>query len=133
MESTLLLIKPDAVKRKVAAKILDMVENHEGLEIKQLKLMTLTKDKAEEHYYEHIGRPYYEDLMAFITSGPLYALEVAGDDAVMKIRELCGKTDPKLAAPGTIRAKYATATNRNVVHSSDSPQNAIRELKVFFG
>ncbi|MEI7941608.1 MAG: nucleoside-diphosphate kinase [Candidatus Riflemargulisbacteria bacterium] len=133
MERTLVLIKPDAVKRRVVANILDMFESHTELEIKQLKLMTLTYEKAYEHYGEHEGKPFFEDLMQFITSGPLYAIEIIGDNAISDVRKLCGSTNPLEAAPGTIRARYATATNRNVVHSSDSPENAKRELNVFFG
>lgn len=133
MESTLVLIKPDAVKRRVVANILDMFESHTELEIKQLKLMTLTYEKAYEHYGEHDGKPFFEDLMQFITSGPLYAIEIIGENAIADVRKLCGATNPLEAAPGTIRARYATATNRNVVHSSDSIQSAQRELKVFFG
>jgi nucleoside-diphosphate kinase len=110
-----------------------MFESHTELEIKQLKLMTLTYEKAYEHYGEHDGKPFFEDLMQFITSGPLYAIEIIGENAIADVRKLCGKTNPLEAAPGTIRARYATATNRNVVHSSDSPENAQRELKVFFG
>ncbi len=133
METTLVLIKPDAVKRRVVANILDMFESHTELEIKQLKLMTLTFEKAYEHYGEHDGKPFFEDLMQFITSGPLYAIEIIGENAIADVRRLCGATNPLVAAPGTIRARYATSTNRNVVHSSDSIESAQRELKVFFG
>jgi nucleoside-diphosphate kinase len=133
MESTLVLIKPDAVKRKVAGKILDMIENYEDLQIEKLCLMTLTKEKAMEHYKEHFGKSFFDDLIGFITSGPLYSMEVKGDNAITKVRALCGATNPKEAEPWTIRAKYAESKQRNVVHSSDSVESAVRELKVFFG
>ncbi len=133
MQNTLVLIKPDSVKRRIAGNILDVFESHTEIEIKQMKLMTLTKEKAYEHYGEHDGKPFFEDLMQFITSGPLYALEIIGSNAIADVRTLCGATNPANAAPGTIRSRYATVTERNVVHSSDSPENAAREIKVFFG
>jgi nucleoside-diphosphate kinase len=132
MEKTLLLIKPDAVERQIAGKILDVIENCEGLSITKLKLMKLTIEKAKEHYKEHNGKSFFDGLIEFITSGNLYALELTGDNAIAITREICGATDPKQAKAWTIRAQFADSKERNVVHSSDSVESANRELAIFF-
>ncbi len=131
-ERTLVLIKPDAVRRGLIGAILARFE-HKGLAIERLELRTLTRETAETHYGEHRDKPFYSDLVDFITSGPLVAMVVAGEGAVAHVRTLMGATNPADAAPGTIRGDHATAITENLVHGSDSPDSAAREIALFFG
>ncbi|MHB8147679.1 MAG: nucleoside-diphosphate kinase [Vulcanimicrobiaceae bacterium] len=131
METTLLLCKPDAVSRGLAGEIIARLERR-GYLIAAMKLMQLSGDKAREHYAEHKDRPFFGDLVSFITSGPLVALAVEGENAIDGCRQLMGATDPLNAAPGTIRADFAQTIGRNLVHGSDSKTSAERELKIFF-
>ena len=131
MERTLILFKPDAVERKLCGCLLERIER-KGLQIIALKMMRLPRELAMQHYSEHRGKDFFEDLVAFITSGPLVALIVAGDNAIASMRALMGSTDPAKAAPGTIRSDYATSVRYNVVHGSDSPDSAAREIALFF-
>ena len=131
-ERTLVLIKPDAVRRGLIGAILAHFE-HKGLAIERLELRTLTRETAETHYGEHRDKPFYSDLVDFITSGPLVAMVVAGEGAVAHVRTLMGATNPADAAPGTIRGDHATAITENLVHGSDSPDSAAREIALFFG
>lgn len=131
MERTLLLIKPDAVKRRLAGTIISRVER-KGLGIISARLFTLDERLASEHYAEHHDKPFFGELIAFITSGPLWALAVEGPEAVRVIREMMGPTNPLDAPPGTIRGDYGTVITENLVHGSDSTESAARELELFF-
>ena len=131
MEKTLVLIKPDAYKKHHTGDIIKRYED-EGLIILAMRLMKMTKEVAAKHYEEHIGRPYYAELESFMTSGPIVAMVLAGKDVTRKVRDLNGKTDPKEAAPGTIRQLYAASKGENAVHASDSPESAAREIHIFF-
>jgi nucleoside-diphosphate kinase len=131
IERTLILCKPDAVSRGLVGEILARIERR-GYIISGLKLMQLDGDRAREHYGEHKDKPFFGGLVSFITSGPLVALAVEGEDVVDGCRQLIGATNPLAAAPGSIRADYAQAIGRNLVHGSDSNASAERELKIFF-
>lgn len=132
MERTFLMIKPDGVQRGLIGEIVGRFER-KGFTLIASKLMTVSKEKAEAHYAEHHGRPYYDDLMSFITSGPVFAMVWQGDQVIAISRQMMGKTNTLEAAPGTIRGEFAVHTNRNIIHGSDSPENAVREINIFFG
>jgi nucleoside-diphosphate kinase len=132
IESTLLIIKPDGVRRRLIGEILRRVEEA-GLVIEDLRMETIDRATAEEHYGEHREKPFYAELVEFITGGPVVLAEVTGDDAISVWRTLMGPTDPADAPPGTIRGDFASVITENVVHGSDSPDSAARELKLFFG
>jgi nucleoside-diphosphate kinase len=131
LERTLVLIKPDAVKRQLTSKILSRFED-KGLKIVGLKLMQLSREKAIKHYEEHQKKPFFESLVSFITSGPIVAIVLEGKDAVTVVRTMMGTTNPRDAAPGTIRGDFAMDLGRNVIHGSDSVYSAEREIKIFF-
>lgn len=131
MERTLVLVKPDAVSRRLVGEILARYER-KGLAIVALRQLVATAEVADEHYAEHVGKDWYPGLRDFITSGPLVAAVVEGDDAVACVRALNGKTNPVEALPGTIRGDYCTVTQRNAVHGSDSVESAAREIAVWF-
>lgn len=131
MEKTLVLIKPDAVKRQLTSKILARFED-KGLKIVGLKLVQLSKEKAMEHYAEHKKKPFFDGLVSFITSSPIVAIVLEGKDAVTVVRTMMGTTNPRDAAPGTIRGDFAMDLGRNVIHGSDSVYSAEREIKIFF-
>jgi nucleoside-diphosphate kinase len=131
MQTTLVLIKPDAVRRGLVAEILGRFERR-GFRLRGLRLMALDRETAERHYGEHAERPFFGDLVAFITGGPLVALALEGIDAVPVVRAMMGATNPTASAPGTIRGDLALALEENVVHGSDSPASAERELALFF-
>jgi nucleoside-diphosphate kinase len=130
-ERTLVLIKPDGVRRGLAGEVLARIER-KGLRIVAMDLRTVGKDLAETHYAEHEAKPFYGSLVEFITSGPLVALVAEGPRAVEAFRALAGATDPVKATPGTIRGDYALEVQDNIVHGSDSPDSAEREIKIFF-
>jgi nucleoside-diphosphate kinase len=130
-ERTLVLIKPDGVRRGLAGEVLARIER-KGLRIVAMDLRTVGKDLAETHYAEHVGKPFYGSLVEFITSGPLVALVAEGPRAIEAFRALAGATDPVKAGPGTIRGDYALEVQDNIVHGSDSPDSAEREIKIFF-
>ncbi len=132
MEQSLVLIKPDGVARRYIGDIIGRFEKR-GLTIIQLEMMTLSREKAEVHYGEHVGKPFYSPLIDFITSGPLVAMVITGDRAISIVRSMCGTTDAGSAAPGTIRGDLSIYNNRNVIHSSDSVESAQREIGIFFG
>lgn len=132
MSRSLVLIKPDAVKKNVIGKIITKYEDN-GLKVLALEMKKITKDFAKIHYAEHKGKGFYDELIKFITSGPLCVLILEGENAVEKIREINGKTDPILAQEGTIRKLYATDKTKNAVHASDSLESARREIKLWFG
>ncbi len=131
MEKTLVLIKPDAVRGKHIGDIVKIYEE-KGLKILAMKMLQMDEKLASKHYEEHIGRPYYDDLMGFMTSGPIIAMVLEGEGAVANVRAINGKTNPAEAAEGTIRKLYAASGSRNAVHASDSLENAAREISIFF-
>jgi nucleoside-diphosphate kinase len=130
--STLLIVKPDAVRRGLIGEILRRVEA-KGLRIEELKLIRIDRGTAEEHYGEHREKPFFRELVDFITSGDVVVAKVSGDEAITALRALMGPTDPIEASPGTIRGDFATLIGENAVHGSDSLESAERELKLFFG
>lgn len=131
IERTLILVKPDGVRRGLVGEVIRRIED-KGYELLALELRTLGRDVAEEHYGEHVDKPFFSELVDFITSGPIVALCVAGDDVVTGMRQLMGATNPLESAPGSIRGAYATDIGQNIVHGSDSPASAERELELFF-
>ena len=130
-ERTLVLVKPDGVARGLVGEILGRIER-KGYRIVALEQRTLTVEIAESHYGEHRERPFFADLVAFITSAPLVAAVIEGPDAILSWRAMMGATNPANAAPGTIRGDLATETQNNVTHGSDSPESAAREIELFF-
>jgi nucleoside-diphosphate kinase len=131
MERTLVLIKPDAMQRGLAGEILARLERR-GLRIAGLKLLQVDRALAERHYGEHVGKPFYEGLVAYITACPIVAAVFEGTDAVEAVRSSMGKTNPRDAAPGTIRGDFGLEIGRNLIHGSDSLQSAEREVALFF-
>ena len=131
MEQTYLMIKPDGVQRGLCGEILSRFEK-KGLKIVAVKLMTISKETAEKHYGEHKGKPFFPSLINYITSGPVFAMVLEGEDAVAVCRGLMGKTKPSESAPGTIRGDYAMVTGCNIIHGSDSTDSAKREISIFF-
>ena len=130
-ERTLVLIKPDGVRRGLIGPVISRIER-KGLRIIALELRTLDRETAQSHYAEHVGKPFFEPVVDFITSGPLVALVAEGPRAVEAFRGLAGATDPVQAPPGTIRGDHALEIGENVVHGSDSAASAEREMKIFF-
>ena len=131
MEKTLVLIKPDGVKRQLCGEILSRYER-KGLEIKAMKLLQTPQELAEEHYAEHKDKPFFGELVDFITSGPVLAFILGGQNAVASVRAINGATNPLDATPGSIRGDYALTLDSNVVHASDSAESAAREMKLWF-
>ena len=131
-QRTLVLLKPDAVQRGLAGEIISRIERKANWRLAALELRTFDRATLEHHYAEHVGRPFYEPLLEFMTSGPSIALIVEGENVVPGIRALAGATDPLQAGPGTIRGDFATITRENLIHASDSPESAEREIKIFF-
>jgi nucleoside-diphosphate kinase len=131
MERTLILVKPDAFARNLTGEIIARFER-KGLKLAALKQMTMNRDVATRHYAEHEGKPFFEELVEFITSGPLVAMVLQGESAVEAARQVIGATNPLQAAPGSIRGDFAVAVGQNMVHGSDSPESAAREVSLFF-
>ncbi|MGL5646495.1 MAG: nucleoside-diphosphate kinase [Clostridium sp.] len=131
MERSLVLIKPDGVEKKVIGKIISMYES-ENLEVKELKLLTASEETAKKHYAEHKERPFFNELISFITRGPICALIIEGRDAIRRVRELNGDTNPLKAKEGTIRNLYGSSIGENCVHSSDSMESSKREVEIWF-
>ena len=132
-ERTFVMVKPDGVQRGLISEILERVENR-GLKIVGAKFMRLDRDLAERHYAEHEGKPFYDSLVEFITSGPVFALVLDGQDATRQVRRMMGATDPAEARPGTIRGDYGLDLGRNVIHGSDHEDEGAneREIDLFF-
>src|SRR5919107_273970 len=130
-EQTLILVKPDAFTRGLTGEIIARFER-KGLRILQLQKMTLTEETAKEHYAEHEGKPFFGELVDFITSGPLVAMVLEGQDAVKAARQVIGATNPLEATTGSIRGDFAIAVGQNMVHGSDSPESGLREAGLFF-
>ena len=131
MERTLILVKPDAFARSLTGEIIARFER-KGLRLAALAQMTMEAELAERHYAEHEGKPFYGELVAFITSGPLVAMVLEGEHAIQAARQVIGATDALQAAPGSIRGDYALEVGQNMVHGSDSPESAAREVGLFF-
>ena len=130
VEQTLVLVKPDGVRRRLIGEVIRRLEA-KGLSIVAMRMLTMDEAMAGEHYAEHTEKPFFNDLVSFITGGPLVAMAVEGDEAVSVVRTLMGATDPKKAALGTIRGDLAIEMTENIVHGSDSPASAKRELALF--
>ncbi len=130
-ERTLILVKPDGVARGLTGEVLRRVERR-GYRIVALEQRTITTELAEKHYGEHVGKPFFGDLVEFITSGPLVAAVAEGPGVIGAWRTMMGATDPKVADPGTVRGDFATEMSKNVTHGSDSPESAEREIGLFF-
>lgn len=131
MQRTLILLKPDCVQRRLIGTVVQRLEQ-KGLRLVALKLVRAARDVAEKHYAVHKGKPFYESLLSFITSGPTAALVVEGREAVAAVRNLMGPTDGTKAAPGTIRGDFALSIQNNLVHGSDSAENAAAEIAIWF-
>jgi nucleoside-diphosphate kinase len=131
MDRTLILVKPDAFARNLSGEIIARFER-KGLRIVALRHMTLDEATAEQHYQEHVGKPFFGELVSFITSGPLVALVLEGQEAVRAARQVIGATNPLEAVPGSIRGDFAIEVGQNMVHGSDSPESAEREAALFF-
>jgi nucleoside-diphosphate kinase len=132
IERTLFIVKPDAVQRNLMGRILAHVEE-KGFRIVEARRARLTREQCQEFYAEHLGKPFFNDLVEFMTSGPVMLTCLERENAVATLREVIGATDPAQAAEGTIRKLYAESKGRNSVHASDSPASAEREVKLFFG
>ncbi len=132
MEETLVLVKGDGVRRRLVGEIIGRIEAR-GMDLGDIQLMDVGRDLAEEHYAEHREKPFFDELVDFITATPVVAMRVRGDGAIKAMRSLMGATNPADAAPGTIRGDLALSMPDNLVHGSDSPESAQRELGLFFG
>jgi len=130
-EQTLLIIKPDGVTRGLVGDVLARVER-KGYRIDHIKSQTMDTDTANRHYAEHKGEPYYDKLISYITEGPLIVAVISGENSIENVRKIMGATDPLEATAGSIRGAYATSVTRNLVHGSDSPESAEREIDLFF-
>jgi nucleoside-diphosphate kinase len=131
VDRSLILVKPDAFARNLTGEILARFER-KGLRIVAMRLLTMDRALAEQHYAEHVGKGFYEELVSFITSGPLVALVLEGESAVVAARQVIGATNPLEATTGSIRGDFAIAVGQNMVHGSDSPESAAREVALFF-
>ncbi len=131
MERTFFMVKPDGVQRGLCGQIICRVEQR-GYKIIGMKLMMISKELAETHYAEHRGKSFFDELVSFITSGPVLAMVVEGESVIQAVRAIMGKTDPQDSAPGTIRGDFGITKSKNVVHGSDSLESAEREIKLFF-
>jgi nucleoside-diphosphate kinase len=131
MEKTLVLVKPDGVAKGLTGEIIARFERR-GLTVAALKMLKLSPAKAESHYAEHKGKPFFDQLVAFITSGPIVAMVIGGENAVKTVRAMMGPTNPADAAPGTVRGDFALSIGQNIIHGSDSPASAAREIEIYF-
>jgi nucleoside-diphosphate kinase len=132
VQQTLIIVKPDGVRRRLIGEVIGRIEA-KGYDIKEMKLFQIDEALAKEHYAEHTEKPFFSDLVNFITSGPVVAMIVEGEDAVRGMRQIMGATNPLDAVPGSVRGDFATAITENIVHGSDSPESARREVDLFFG
>ena len=131
-QRTFIMVKPDGVRRRLVGEVVGRIEA-KGYEIKEMKLFTIDESLAQKHYAEHTEKPFFGELVSFITSGPVVAMVVEGPDVVAGMRQLMGATNPLEATPGSIRGDLATLIGENIVHGSDSPESAEREVNLFFG
>lgn len=132
VEHTFIMVKPDGVARGLVGEVISRLER-KGLHLEQIRGLTISEELARTHYEEHLAKPFFPELLEFITSGPVVAMEWSGEDAIAVARTLMGATDPRQAAPGTIRGDLGLAVTENIVHGSDGPESAQRELGIFFG
>ncbi len=132
LDTTLIILKPDAVKRKLVGEIISRIER-KNLTIAQIEMRTLDEDILAKHYEEHVEKGFYSELVEFMSSGPVVVMEVQGRDAQLVMRTLMGSTDPATAEPGTIRGDFGILFTENLIHGSDSPESAAREISIFFG
>ena len=132
IQQTFVMVKPDGVRRRLVGEVVSRIEA-KGYEIKEMKLFTIDESLAKKHYGEHTDKPFFGELVEFITSGPVVAMVVEGADAVLGMRSIMGATNPIEATPGSIRGDLATVIGENIVHGSDSPESAEREVNLFFG
>lgn len=131
-ENTFIMVKPDGVRRGLVGEVISRFER-KGLTLEKIKRLEIDESLASRHYAEHMEKPFFPDLLEFITSGPVVAMEWSGESAVSVCRDIMGATDPKAATPGTIRGDYGLEVTQNLVHGSDSTESAERELGIFFG
>ena len=131
IEKSFVMMKPDAVGRRLMGQILTRFEQ-KGLQLKAIKLMKISEDLAKEHYGEHADKPFFNDLVEYITSGPVLTMVIEGEDVISLIRKMVGATNPYEAELGTIRGDFSIVTGRNIIHASDSPESAKREISLFF-
>jgi nucleoside-diphosphate kinase len=131
LERTLILVKPDGVQRKLIGTVISRIEN-KGLNIVAMKMLQVTPELSKQHYAEHVSKPFYPELESFITSAPVVALVVEGPEAVSVMRTLMGKTNGRESAPGTIRGDFGASRQMNLIHGSDSPESAQREIGIYF-
>jgi len=132
VENTYVMVKPDGVARGLVGEVISRFES-KGLALVQMRMLTIDAELAGRHYEEHTEKPFFGELVDFITSGPVVAMEWTGESAISVARTLMGGTNPAEAAPGTIRGDLATVITHNIVHGSDSPESAEREIAIFFG
>jgi len=131
MERTFAMVKPDGVQRGLVGEVIRRFEQ-KGIKVAALKLMQITPELAEKHYAEHKERPFFTDLVNFITSGPVAAMVLEGENVIAMVRTMMGATNPKDSAPGTIRGDFGMTIDKNIIHGSDSPASAAREIGIFF-
>lgn len=131
MERTFLMVKPDGVERGLIGQVISRIENR-GFHMVAIKMLRINEELAREHYAEHVDKPFFNEMLSFITSGPVVAMVWEGHNAIKSIRELMGATDPARAKPGTIRGDLGGSISQNVVHGSDSPTAADREIRLYF-
>ena len=131
MERTFAMVKPDGVQRGLVGEVVSRFEK-KGIKIAALKLMQITPELAEKHYAEHKEKPFFDDLVSFITSGPVAAMVLEGENVIGMVRTMMGATNPKDSALGTIRGDFGMTIDKNIIHGSDSPESAVREISIFF-
>ena len=131
VENTFIMVKPDGVRRGLIGEVISRLEA-KGLTLENMRMLTIDDELASRHYAEHVDKPFYGDLVAFITSGPVVAMEWSGENAIPAARSIMGPTDPVAAPPGTIRGDFAIEITENIVHGSDAPASAVRELALYF-
>ena len=131
-QQTFVMVKPDGVRRRLVGEVVSRIEA-KGYELKEMKLFTIDESLAKKHYAEHTEKPFFSELVTFVTSGPVVAMVVEGADAVAGMRGIMGATNPLEAVPGSIRGDFASLITENIVHGSDSPESAEREINLFFG
>ena len=131
IEKTLVLVKPDGVKKHICGEVISRFER-KGLEVEAIKMIQVPEELAKKHYAEHEGKGFFKDLIAFITSGPVLAMVIKGENAVAAVRQINGATDPLKAVPGSIRGDFGTCIDENIVHASDAPETAAREIGLWF-
>ena len=132
VEHTFIMVKPDGVARGLVGEVVSRFER-KGLKLERIRGLTITEELARTHYAEHVDKPFFPDLLEFITSGPVVAMEWSGEGAISTCRTLMGATNPADASPGTIRGDFGLEVTENIVHGSDGPESAERELGIFFG